>query len=425
MRRRFLYGLALSAKLTNRRIRMKNLSLIFISSILLFSCKTIQKNEKRNNTTNDSLTKNLQLAYKRNAIQGFSVSIVNERGLIYDKGFGFADIEKNKAYNSSTIQNIASISKTLLGISLLKAQELGKLNLNDPINNYLPFKIINPNHPEVPILIKHLAYHTSSITDLDEIYARSYVLTKDNHDENEGVYSYFNKPETNILLREFMQNSLTENGKWYKQNTFLNSKPGEKREYSNIASALCALVIEFTTGQDYSTFTQNYILKPLNMKNSGWTEKEIETTKRSRLFAYKEKMIAEYSLITYPDGGFITSSTDLGIFLSELIRGYEGNGILLSKESYKKLFEKQKFVEDGNTEDYGIFVEFRDDFLNVKNDMIGHNGSDPGVFTAMYFNPTTKIGKIVLVNTDTDFNDDVWPEIEEIWKLLSDYENPN
>ena len=55
--------------------------------------------------------------------------------------------------------------------------------------------------------------------------------------------------------------------------------------------------------------------------------------------------------------------------------------------------------------------------------LIGHNGSDPGVFTAMYFNPITKIGKIVLVNTDTDFTDNVWPEIEEIWKSLSDYEN--
>jgi len=41
----------------------------------------------------------------------------------------------------------------------------------------------------------------------------------------------------------------------------------------------------------------------------------------------------------------------------------------------------------------------------------------------MYFNPITKIGKIVLVNTDTDFTDNVWPEIEEIWKSLSDYEN--
>ena len=372
---------------------------------------------------NDVLTKNLELVNQKGVIKGFSVSVLNDKGLIYDKGFGFADIEQSKTYNSSTTQNIASISKTLIGISLLKAQELGKLNLNDPINKYLPFQIINPNHPEVPILIRHLAYHTSSIIDLDEIYAKSYILTKDKHDENEGVYSYFNKSETNISLREFIQNSLTENGKWYQQNIFSNSKPGEKREYSNIAAALCALVIEFTTGQDYSTFTQNYILKPLNMNNSGWSAKDIDITKRSRLFAHTEKMIAEYFLITYADGGFITSSNDLGIFLSELIKGYEGNGKLLSKESYKKLFEKQKFVEDGKTEYYGIFLEFRDGFLNIKNDMVGHNGSDPGVFTAMYFNPTTKIGKIVLVNTDTDFTDNVWPAIEEIWKFLSDYEN--
>ena len=158
------------------------------------------------------------------------------------------------------------------------------------------------------------------------------------------------------------------------------------------------------------------------MNNSGWTSADIDTTKRSRLFANKEKMIAEYSLITYADGGFLTSSNDLGLFLSELIKGSEGNGKLLNKESYKKLFEKQKFLEDGKTENYGIFFEFRDDFLKIKNDMIGHNGSDPGVFTAMYFNPTTKLGKIVLVNTDTDFTEKVWPEIEEIWKCLSDYE---
>lgn len=392
--------------------------LFLISTILIISCKTVQQDKSQN----DVLTKHLELAYQKDAIKGFSVSIVNDKGVVYDKGFGFADIEQNNAYTSNTTQNIASISKTLIGISLLKAQELGKLNLNDPINKYLPFKIINPNHPEIPILIKHLAYHTSSITDLDEIYAKSYVLTKGKHDENEGVYNYFQKPGTNISLREFMQNSLVEHGKWYQKNTFLNSKPGEKREYSNIAAALCALVIECATGQDYGTFTQSYILKPLKMDNSGWATKDIDTTKRSRLFAYQEKMIAEYSLMTYADGGFITSSNDLGIFLSELIKGYDGNGKLLSKESYNKLFEKQKFVDDGETKYYGIFLEFRDGFLDIKNDLVGHNGSDPGVFTAMYFNPTTKIGKIVLVNTDTDFTDNVWPEIEEIWKSLSNYE---
>lgn len=103
---------------------------------------------------------------------------------------------------------------------MLKAQELGKLNLNDPINKYLPFKIVNPTYPETPILIKHLAYHTSSIIDLDEVYAKSYVLTKNKHAENEGVYDYFNKSETNSSLLSFIQNSLTQNGKWYRRLVF-------------------------------------------------------------------------------------------------------------------------------------------------------------------------------------------------------------
>jgi len=144
---------------------------------------------------------------------------------------------------------------------------------------------------------------------------------------------------------------------------------------------------------------------------------------RSRLFAHKNQLIAEYELITYADGGFITSSHDLGLFLSELIKGNQGKGTLLSKESYRKLFEKIEFTTNGTIENYGLFIEFRSGFLGINNEMIGHNGSDPGVFTAMYFNPSTNIGKIILVNTDTDFTDNVWPEIQDIWTYLSDYEN--
>lgn len=404
---------------------MKNLFLVFILPVFLFSCRQkaeIDANTESNHTAlNDTLTQKLKAAYKKGAIVGFSVAVVDEEGVLYDKGFGFTDVEQQKAYTSGTVQNIASISKTLIGVSLLKAQELGKLNLNDPINKYLPFKIVNPNHPEIPILIKHLAYHSSSISELDAVYAKSYVLTKNEHAENEGVFDYFNKPETNIPLVDFIQNSLSEDGKWYGRETFLDTKPGAKRAYSNIGAALCALVIERATGQDYRSFTKEYILKPLKMNASGWTEKDIDVAKRTRLFANKEKMIADYNLITYADGGFLTSSSDLGLFLSELIKGYGGKGTLLGQESYKELFEKHQFLSDGESEEVGVFLEFRDGFLNVKKDIIGHNGSDPGVFTAMYFNPKTRIGTVVLVNTDTDFTDGVWPEIEEIWKSLSEY----
>lgn len=406
---------------------MKNLFLLLIISIALFSCKekiepkeTSKKNYK---AINDTLTKNLQLAFDKDAIIGFSVSVVDDKGLIYDKGFGFTDIDQNNPYTSNTIQNIGSISKTLIGISLLKAQELGKLDLNDPINKYLPFKIVNPNYPDHPILIKHLAYHTSSIIDLDEIYGKSYVLEKSEHEENEGVFDYFNKPETKISLLEYIENSLTVKGKWYTNDTFSNTKPGEKREYSNIAAALCAQIIASATGQDYQSFTKVNILKPLKMSSSGWSSKDIDTTRRSKLFANKEMMIADYSLITYADGGFITSSKDLGLFLSELIKGYNGKGALLTKQSYGKLFEKQKVSEKETDGEFGIFMEFREEFLGVEEKIIGHNGSDPGVMTAMYFNPKTETGKILIINTDTDFSDDVWPEIEEIWESLSVYEN--
>jgi CubicO group peptidase (beta-lactamase class C family) len=166
---------------------MKNIFLF-----LIFSCKQnieIKKTPEKNYAAiNDTLTKNLQSAFEKDAIIGFSVSIIDDKGLIYENGFGYTDIELKNKYTPNTTQNIASISKTLIGISLLKAQEQGKLDLNEPINKYLPFKIINPNYPDKPILIRHLAYHTSSIIDVDEVYSKSYVLKKSEHNENEGVY---------------------------------------------------------------------------------------------------------------------------------------------------------------------------------------------------------------------------------------------
>jgi len=405
---------------------MKNILAIIIFLTILFSCKesneTKKTLEKDNTAINDTLTKNLKSAFEKDAIIGFSVSVVDDKGLIYENGFGYTDIELKKKYTPNTTQNIASISKTLIGISLLKSQELGKLDLNDPINKYLPFKIINPNYPDKPILIKHLAYHTSSIIDVDEVYSKSYVLKKSEHNDNEGVYDWFSMPKEKISLIEFIENSLTENGKWYAKEIFANTKPGEIREYSNIGAALCAQIIEFATGQDYQSFTKDYILNPLKMTSSGWSSKDIDTTKRSRLFANKEMLIAEYSLITYADGGFITSNNDLGLFLTELMKGYKGAGTLLNKESYEKFFEKQKFPNVTTGEEFGVFMEFTKEFIKIKDSVIGHNGSDPGVMTAMYFNPKTETGKILLVNTDSDFDDNFWPEVVLIWNSLIKYE---
>ena len=152
---------------------------------ILFSCKKIPQNTKESQIENktislaDSLTNELKEIHNQGHINGFSVAIVNQDKLLYQNGFGYSDIISKKQYSSNTIQNIASISKTLIGIALLKAQEMNKLKLDDPVNKYLPFKVINPNHPNIEITIRHLATHTSSIKDTEFYGNKAYVLKED------------------------------------------------------------------------------------------------------------------------------------------------------------------------------------------------------------------------------------------------------
>ena len=134
---------------------------------------------------------------------------------------------------------------------------------------------------------------------------------------------------------------------------------------------------------------------------------------------HKDTLIADYRLITYPDGGMITSTQDLSVYLGELIKGYNGFGTLLAKESYQELFKKQlterelgEKVAKNNT---GIFMDFG-------KHGVGHNGGDPGVLTFMYFDTETGIGKLLFINTDFDSNVDVLKTFFKTWKLLRSYE---
>ena len=136
----------------------KSILIIFLL-LITFSCK--QKTESQPTKTidyttiNDSLNSELTAIYEKKSIVGFSVAVVNGEQAIYNQGFGYSDLEQKVKYTNETTQQIASIAKTLIAISLLKAEELGKLKLDDPIDKYLPFEVINPNHPDKKITIRH------------------------------------------------------------------------------------------------------------------------------------------------------------------------------------------------------------------------------------------------------------------------------
>src|SRR5687768_6160258 len=107
-------------------------------------------------------------------IVGLGAAIIVNRKVVWTKGYGFADKEHAVPFTPDTIMNIGSISKTFTGAALMRAVQDGKLSLDEDINRYLPFKVVNPFFPAERITLPQLATHTSRITDQPSVYEGAY-----------------------------------------------------------------------------------------------------------------------------------------------------------------------------------------------------------------------------------------------------------
>lgn len=402
--------------------KILGLAILFIVS----SCSDTSQNDPAEHVKT-TITSEINNIYNQKHFNGFAVSVVNENGTLYQQAFGFSDVTEKRKYKENTIQNIASVSKTFVGLALLKAQELGKLDLDDPIEKYLSFRVFNPGFPQEKITIRQLATHTSSIVDNVYYLSKNYFLKagqqlnglKLNYDDEQ----VFNPCDSMISLELFLENVLTPVGKWNKE-SFTNHKPGSVYAYSNAGTSLAAYVLEQATGESFQDFTEKYILKPLKMDASGWNFEAVKFSDFSRLYENPATVLPYYEMITYPDGGFISSIQDLSKYLSELIKGYNGKGTILTRESYREYFRPQlsasNFIERNERNPYsesynvGIFMGFG------YTGYVGHTGGDPGVLSMMFFDPKTNLGRIMIFNTsisDKAGNDAFYG----IWDILEKY----
>ena len=76
---------------------------------------------------------------------GLGAAIIVDKKVVWMKGYGFADKERAVPFTPDTVMNIGSISKTFTGVALMHAVQEGKLSLDEDINAYLPFKVVNPH----------------------------------------------------------------------------------------------------------------------------------------------------------------------------------------------------------------------------------------------------------------------------------------
>lgn len=121
----------------------------------------------------------------------------------------------------------------------------------------------------------------------------------------------------------------------------------------------------------------------------------------------------------------LTTSGDMSKYICELLKGFAGNGTLLSKNSYKEYFTPQLKDENFIDRDTSRYSDEYNTGINIGFSFagnFGHYGGDPGTSSGIWFNMDTKTGRYFITNTDWDINKKVMVENQKaIYSLLDEY----
>ncbi len=251
---------------------------------------------------------------------GASVLVAKDGKIIYQKGFGYADIGNKVPFTADTKSRIGSVTKQFTASAILKLQEEGKLSVNDKLSKFIPDF---PRGDEVTI--HHLLTHISGI--------QSYTGKSDFMEKVLGEV----KPEE--LLKYF-------------KNDPYNFNPGEKFLYNNSGYFLLSYIVAKVSGQSFDDYLKNTFFEPLGMKNTGIHNSRQILENEAYGYAYENgKFLKAINWdMSWASGAGALYSTVGDLFLwNEAVF----NEKVLSEESLKSAFTHVKLNDGTEPKDLG------------------------------------------------------------------------
>jgi CubicO group peptidase (beta-lactamase class C family) len=315
-------------------------------------------------------------------MSALTAAIVKDNELVWTKGYGLSDRENGKNANDETIYLVASISKSFTATAIMQLYEKGLFDLDDDVNNYLPFSLRNPNYPDKPITFRMLLAHHSSISK-----------------DNEGTASFITRIipgglEITGYPSPYLREYLVPGGVYYKPQVWLDLQPGQEMHYANVGYSVLGYLVEILSGKSFENYCQENIFKPLDMDNTSFRFSFINESRAAVPYEFvsgKYLPIIPYDLLDSPPGGLRTSVLDLSHFLIAIINGGVYKDIQILNESTVELMQNIQYPDKDYSFQYGLgfqIWETPDDVL------IGHSGGLFGVSTKMVFRKSDDIGVI-------------------------------
>jgi CubicO group peptidase (beta-lactamase class C family) len=341
---------------------------------------------------------------------GLSLVVVKDGEIVYQKGFGMADGPRNIPATADTVYNTWSMVKPMTALAILQLYEQGRLNIDDPVVDTLPFFDVEyPAESSETVTIRHLLNHSSGL--------------RNNVPEVLSWIHFDGDPEWNQT--ELLKEKLPDYAK-------LGYEPGSKGVYTNVGYMVLAAIIEAASGQTYQQYMLDHIFEPLGMEQTSWTYTEatisrkaagssptvdyqalmlpllIDRGKRRALTREKVDGVTWFNRV-YTDQkgptGPISAATDVARFVMAFLNEGELDGHRILSEESVAVMTNESHVLPGNTSEAASYKDYDQMYHGlgwyvVKNHtfFLAHSGGGPGFASDMRLYPDRELGMVIIAN---------------------------
>ena len=363
---------------------MKQLIILFLLPLKVFSQSNDALVQQRIKAVENSLAPsviygdtvpklNIEKRMKETGVQGLSIAVITNYKMEWAKGYGWADVEEKRKVTTNTRFQAASISKSINSLGVLKLVEMGKLDPEADINNYLsswkfPYDSISNNKK---ISVYNLLSHTAGL----DIHGFPGYKRSNTFPSVQNILD--GKPPANTkAVRSLFE-------------------PGKRFKYSGGGTTISQLVLTNITNNDYAQWMQKNVLQPIGMTNSSYQQPPIDTSNLATGYYYGNGKPVSGKYHIYPEqaaAGLWTTPTDLAKYIIECQLALEGKSKkVLSQAMMKK--RMTPYIDSAAA--LGVFIEKRGDqaFFN-------HNGGNEAFLCTSYGSMQGGNGVVIMINGD-------------------------
>jgi CubicO group peptidase (beta-lactamase class C family) len=312
---------------------------------------------------------------------GCALSVIRDHKIIYERGYGMADLDHNIPITPTTVFHVASMSKQFTAASILLLAQEGNLSLDDPVRRYIP-ELADFG---TPVTIRELLHHTSGLRDQWDLL-----------DLWGWRYSHDLITDADVLYVVSHQKEL-------------NFPPNTMFLYSNTGYTLLAQIVARVSGHSLRSFTTARIFDPLGMKSTHFRDNFDEIVKNMAYGYVPSGDTYQLNVTNFDTVGatsLLTTVEDLALWDDNFYTARVGGAALI-----EQIQERGK-LNDGTQLDYAAGLEIgKYRGLNT----VDHSGGDAGYRSDMIRFPDQHFTVACLCNLGSADPGDLTKKVAEIY----------